>query len=270
MAERRIPPQTTRERLLPLTGAFNFRDLGGYPTEDGRQTRWGRVFRSDTLHELTAEDLDLLRRVGLRTVVDLRTPTELENDGRGRLADEPVRHIHLSVLPDTSGREPGESRAAPPPVEGGMAARYLWYLEVGGDRLAAALRLVAAPEHHPLVFHCMAGKDRTGVLSALVLGCLGVPRDVIVDDYVQTAPRLDLIVERLRAHPVHGPYMRTDPPPRVTVEGEVMEGFLDGLDARYGGAAGWARSAGVNDETLDALRRSLLQRPDQAPEAAVS
>jgi protein tyrosine/serine phosphatase len=244
-------------RLLPLTGAVNFRDIGGYATGDGRQTRWGRVFRSDTLHELTVDDLERLRRLGLRTVVDLRTPTELERDGRGRLVDEPVRHINLSVLPEESG----ESMAAPAPVGDDMAARYLWYLEVGGDRLAAALRLVADPAEHPLVFHCMAGKDRTGVLSALVLDCLGVVRPDIVDDYSQTAARLDLIIERLRRHPVHGPNMAAQPSARVLADASTIERFLDGIDERYGGAAGWARSAGVSEETLDALRRGLLIAP---------
>jgi protein tyrosine/serine phosphatase len=252
--------------LLPLTGAFNFRDLGGYPTADGRQTRWGRVFRSDTLHELTAEDLVVLRNLGLRTVVDLRTPTELDRDGRGRLVDEPVRHVSLSVLPEESG----ESRAAPPPIGGDMADRYLWYLEVGGDRLAAALRLVAAPDEHPLVFHCMAGKDRTGVLSALVLGCLGVARSAIVDDYVQTGTRLHLILDRLRRHPVYGRTMPAEPSTAVTVDGTTIERFLDRVDERYGGAAGWARSAGVRPETLDALRRCLLQDQEdqEGPEGA--
>jgi protein tyrosine/serine phosphatase len=254
VSDRPEPLPSSPERLLPLTGAFNFRDLGGYPTAEGRSTRWGRVFRSDTLHELTAGDLVLLRDLGLRTVVDLRTPTELDRDGRGRLAHEPVRHINLSVLPEESG----ESQAAPPPIGGDMSARYLWYLEVGGEQLAAALRLVATDEEHPLVFHCMAGKDRTGVLSALVLDCLGVVRSAIVADYVQTGARLHLIVERLRQHPVYGQNMPAAPTAPITVDGSTIERFLDGVDIRYGGATEWARAAGVSSDTLDALRRCLL------------
>jgi protein-tyrosine phosphatase len=239
-------------RILPLTGAFNFRDLGGYPTSDGRLTRWGVAFRSDALQELTVNDLVVLRDLGLRTVVDLRTGTELERHGRGLLIDEPVRHIHLSVLPVESG----ESVAAPPPVGDDLAARYLWYLEVGSEPLADAVRLLADPGSQPLVFHCAAGKDRTGVLSALVLSCLGVGRADIVDDYVQTKTGLGQILERLRGHTLD-PDDKADP--RVTIEAATMERFLDGVERRFGGATGWARSAGVEEATLEALRVGLLE-----------
>jgi hypothetical protein len=248
-ANLRVPPAG---RVLPLAGAFNFRDLGGYPTGDGRMTRWGVAFRSDALHELTRDDLVVLRDLGLRTVVDLRTGAELERHGRGLLIDEPVRHVHLSVLP----AESGESAAAPPPIHDDLAARYLWYLEVGSTALAAALRLLARREAQPLVFHCAAGKDRTGVLSALALSCLGVGRADIVDDYVQTAARLELILERLRGHAVSADEIRADP--RVTIDAGTMERFLDGVERRYGGAVGWARSAGIDPPTLEALKACLL------------
>src|ERR1700728_2567539 len=88
----------TSERLLPLVGAYNFRDLGGYPTVDGRATRWGLLYRSDTLHELTPADLDVLRGLGLACVIDLRTAGELEQTGRGLLQGEPIRYLHLSVM----------------------------------------------------------------------------------------------------------------------------------------------------------------------------
>ena len=244
-------------RLLPLVGAFNFRDLGGYPTADGRRTKWGRVFRSDTLDALSSEDLEVLRQLGLQTVVDLRTRNETERDGRGLLGSEPVRYMHLSVLPE----EGGESTAAPSSDGASIGARYLWYLEAGTSALTTALRLVADAEEHPLVFHCTAGKDRTGVLSALVLGCLGVDRQTIVDDYMQTAAVLHLILDRLRGHPVYGPTLQSGPPARFGVEAATMEDFLDGVDERYGGAAGWARSAGITQDELDRLGAALLEYP---------
>ena len=241
-------------RLLPLVGAFNFRDLGGYPTADDRRTRWGRVFRSDTLGELTEADLTLLRTMGLATVVDLRTSAEVERDGRVGLGDEGLTYVNLSVLPE----EGGESLAAPS-GEDDMAERYLWYLEAGRGALAEALTMVADERAHPLVFHCTAGKDRTGVLSALVLSCVGVEPDAVVDDYVQTAARLDLILQRLRRHPVYGPTMADAPPARFRVEAGTMQRFLAELDARFGGATGWARSAGVAEATLTALRETLVE-----------
>jgi protein tyrosine/serine phosphatase len=244
------------QRLLDLVGAYNFRDLGGYPTADGRRTRWGRVFRSDTLQELTDSDLDVLRSLGLATIVDLRTPSEVERDGRGILAGEPVRYINLSVLQE----EAGERIAAPPAANQDMGARYLWYLETGERSLATALSLVADDTAHPLVFHCAAGKDRTGVLAALVLGCLGVVREAIVADYLETAARLDLILERLRRHPIYGSEMREVPASRFSVDPAVIDRFLDGLDQRYGGASGWARSVGVSEESLGRLESGLLEQ----------
>ena len=93
-----------RDRLVPLSGAFNFRDLGGYPTADGRVTRWGTLFRSDTLHELTVADVDLLRSLGLATIIDLRTSRELERTGRGPLGPRAGR------LPAPVGHPRGRGR----------------------------------------------------------------------------------------------------------------------------------------------------------------
>ena len=175
------------DRLLPLVGAYNFRDLGHYPTIDGRVTVWGKLFRSDTLHELTTADLEVLRQIGLAGVIDLRTTAEVERAGRGLLADEPIRYLHASVLQE----EGGETVAAPTGDD--PSERYLWYLDAGRLALVAALEMVADPDSYPLVFHCAAGKDRTGVLAALVLDILGVHPDVIIEDYMLTATRIDMI-----------------------------------------------------------------------------
>jgi len=242
-------------RLLPLIGAYNFRDLGGYPTAGGRATRWGRLFRSDTLHELTDEDLAVLRGVGLVSIIDLRTPTEVERNGRGLLHGEPVRYVNLSVL----ASDGVEQQAAPAPRIDDTAERYLSYLELGRSALVGSFRLMADAGNYPLVFHCQAGKDRTGVLAALVLGSLDVERSAIVDDYVLTSTRMDLILGRLRRDPHLGPRVHELPPSVFVVEAATMEGFLDGLDERYGGARRWALDAGVAEEELDTLARLLLE-----------
>jgi protein-tyrosine phosphatase len=184
-------------RLLPLVGAYNFRDLGGYPTADGRTTRWGRLYRSDALHELTEVDLKVLLELGLSCVIDLRSATEVERTGRGILGGEPLHYRHLSVMQDTAG--PIED--VPSLASLDLAAIYLSWLDTGREALAEALRTVGDAADRPLVFHCAAGKDRTGVLAALVLAILGVERDVIVEDYVLTATRLDLIRARQRRDP---------------------------------------------------------------------
>jgi protein-tyrosine phosphatase len=246
----------TRERLLPLVGASNFRDLGGYPTTDGGLTRWGELFRSDTLHELTEADLEVLRGVGLATVIDLRTATERDRSGRGLLGQEDVAYLHVSVLQE----EGGESVAVPAPSDDDPAERYMWYLEVGHGALTEALVRVADPKNRPLVFHCAAGKDRTGVLAALILDILGVEHSVIVDDYAITATRMELILERLRRDPVWGSSVAEIPPGRVLAEAATMERFLELLHVRHGGARQWALAAGVPEESLDHMAAQLVDR----------
>lgn len=253
-------------RLVPLEGSFNFRDLGGYAVQGGRSTRWGRLYRADALHELTTEDVLRLRELGLRTVVDLRTERELERSGRGPLEIEGVAFHHLAVVKEgvrgdgTSDRAAeGESVAAPAPAGDDLAERYLWYLEVGRDSLVEALNLMGAEEQYPLVFHCAAGKDRTGVLAALVLGILGVEREVIVADYVITAERLRFIMERWLAEPGFAERMARVPASRFSVEASTMEAFLDTLQSRYGGAHQWALGAGVSATVLDQMTALLLE-----------
>jgi hypothetical protein len=125
-------------RLLPLEGTFNFRDLGGYPTVDGRQTGWGRLFRSDALQELTAVDRAFLRdAVGLSTVVDLRAPGEADRVGVWPSAPEQANglgYVNLPVIPPGSGDDP----TVPTASRDGRAERYLWYLDVGGPAVTGA------------------------------------------------------------------------------------------------------------------------------------
>jgi protein-tyrosine phosphatase len=153
----------------------------------------------------------------------------------------------------------GEAVGAPAPAGDDLAERYLWYLDTGREALVAALGLVADPTNHPLVFHCTAGKDRTGVLAALVLDILGVEPEVIVADYVITADRLELIVDRIRNDPAYSAGMAKVPDSRFTVEAETMERFLDGLHADFGGARSWAVGAGVSPDDLDRMRADLLE-----------
>ena len=245
---------TQRSRLLPLAGASNFRDLGGYPIAGGGFTCWGRLFRSDTLHELTEGDVTLLHEVGLKSIIDLRTATEIDLSGRGLLGAGATDYIHLSVI-DEDG---GEARGVPAPMDESLANRYLWYLEVGRDPLSHALSLIGDASKHPLVFHCAAGKDRTGVLAALILDIVGVERQAIVDDYVLTANSMEAIVARLSRNRAEGGMDYNIPASALTVEATTMEGFLDGVDQGYGGARQWALAAGVPYDSVEALSTLLV------------
>jgi protein-tyrosine phosphatase len=121
-----------------------------------------------------------------------------------------------------------------------------------------AFRLMADPESYPLVFHCQAGKDRTGVLAALVLGCIGVETRTIVEDYVLTATRMDLILGRLRRDPHFADRIDEMPPSVFKVEASTMERFLRRLDETFGGSRQWALGAGITEDELEALEQLLL------------
>ena len=244
-------------RLVPLEGAFNFRDLGGYATRNGRQTQWGRLFRSDTLHELTAGDLDALAALGLRTVLDLRTERELLRTGRGPLETVPVAFHHLPVIPEGPAAA-GEAVAAPDSQDEDLAGRYLWYLEVGAEALTTAFSLLGSTERYPLVFHCAAGKDRTGVLAAMILDVCGVDHATIVEDYVLTGARMGLILARYQEDPRFADRVAVIPPVRFSVQASSMAGFLAGLESAHGGARAWLEQAGVPSAALDRLVEHLV------------
>jgi protein-tyrosine phosphatase len=243
-----------RSRLLPLAGASNFRDLGGYPITSGGVTCWGRLFRSDTLHELTEGDVALLHEMGLKSIIDLRTRTEVDRSGRGLLGAGTTDYFHLSVI-DEDG---GEARGVPAPVDESLADRYLWYLDVGRQALVHALTLVGEGSTHPLVFHCAAGKDRTGVLAALILDIVGVERRAIVEDYVLTSESMEAILARLMRNRAEGGMDSNIPASALTVEAATMESFLDGVDQRYGGGRQWALAAGVPYDSVEALSTRLV------------
>lgn len=243
----------TAARLLPLEGAFNFRDLGGYPTMDGRSTRWGRIFRSDALHELTASDRTRLEKIGLATVVDLRVPEEAAKVGRWPAQHEALYYVNLPVIPPNLDDDPTVPER--PDTRG---ERYLWYLEVGGDAVASAVQLIADHERLPLVFHCAAGKDRTGIVAAITLAAVGVTREAIVADYVATTAAMERIIDRLRAHPVYRQGIESVRVRDHYPDAEVMDSFLDGLEGRHGGAEEWLRSSGASPDTVDRLRHLLL------------
>ena len=166
-----------------------------------------------------------------------------------------MRYINLPVVPDRDNTDP----LALGPGLDEMAARYVWYLDAGGDSLVKTLALIADDATHPLVFHCAAGKDRTGIVAALVLGALGVERETIVADYEETSARMELIVERFRRNAGYGRGIDDAPPERLRADAATIEHFLDELDARFGGAEGWLLSAGLAADALERLRRGLLE-----------
>ncbi len=194
-------PLTVPERLIPLDGPANFRDLGGYETHHGTFVRPGRVFRSDSLSFMTDEDVRHVTEVlGLRTVIDLRR-------GQGGRAVHPRA---ARVAPDHGVAHADRGRDAREDEEHDRNAwangevipldeLYLLMLDRFGHRFAAVLEIIAAGDTQPLVFHCAAGKDRTGLVAMLVLALLGVDPEIIAADYALTDARMPILLERHQA-----------------------------------------------------------------------
>lgn len=243
--------EAEHDRHLPFELAWNFRDLGGYATSDGRVTKWRTMFRADGVHRLTVDDLAPL---GIRTVVDLRTPLELEE--RGRFAHDDVDYHHLPVLQATWERD---SIDVSGPAERFLANRYLEMLESGRETIPLALRLLADPAAVPLVFHCAAGKDRTGVVVALALAEVGVDRDAIVADYARSAERVEAIIARLVSRRTYATDLLQDEPiDKHKPKPATMLRLFAALDEQCGGVPAWLRAHGWTEQDAAALRRKLL------------
>ncbi len=235
-------------------GAVNFRDLGGLPTEDGGRLRAGLLFRSDTLQELTEADVDVLvRELALRLIVDLRAPQEAAYEGRGLLEVEPVRHVNLAL-------NSRDERAVPDLTADTLVEHYLGYLAVSGATAAEAFRLLA-DEGLPAVVHCAAGKDRTGVMAALVLRAVGVPAEVVAQDYARSAEALPAILARLRRLPAYADRIDLLPPEVHESRAETMADFLRAVDEQYGSVAGFLQQAGLEDDVVPRLRERLVDPP---------
>ncbi|MEU4212385.1 tyrosine-protein phosphatase [Streptomyces sp. NPDC026206] len=239
-------------RHIAFERLHNFRDLGGYRTADGRTVRWGRLFRSDSLGKLQGQDRDRFLALGIRTVIDLRYPWEIERSGRV------PHHQGLAYHNLSTEHRPYDQAGLDPDVE---PARFLAdkYSEVAHDgvkELRRALEIIAE-DTAPLVFHCHSGKDRTGLLAMLVLALIGVHQDDIVADFTLTG----LATERLVAewHADH-PDLTLKWPAYGRAPAGIMRLFLADVITRYGSVHGYAAERlGVDDDLVAALRRQLLQ-----------
>jgi protein-tyrosine phosphatase len=249
-------------RHIPLEGNFNLRDLGGHATSDGRVVKHGCVFRSDELHALTDADLDVIAELGVQVVFDLR------NDEERKLRPSRLpAHVHIHE------RESAPTEGSPESIETLIERGELWepdddvfagiYIDLVehlAPELHRVLELALDAHERPLLFHCAAGKDRTGLTAALVLGLLGVTRETILDEYELTnefyAPRRFASLEALgRKHGANLEHIRII----CSARRNVMTKALDHIDAKWGGFAGYAvEHLGAPADIGERLRATLL------------
>jgi protein-tyrosine phosphatase len=237
---------------LKLDGAVNVRDLGGLPAGDGRQVARRRLLRGDDLNDLSPADIDLLvGQIGLTTVIDLRSPAEARDRGPGPLTRaDGVRFVRHSLLPElgiaadvadaTSARIDRAFARYPADVRCGL---YLGYLVERPAEVVAALRDIARAGG-PVIVHCAAGKDRTGVITAMALTVAGV----------QPGPLLD----RMRGTAAYAAGVDREPGGEHVPRAETMAAFLAAVESRYGGMLEWLSAHGFAAADVQLLRSELL------------
>ncbi len=238
-------------RPMKLTGYVNFRDLGGHVTPEG-PVRFGRVYRSDSLaHVETADVVHLVEERGITMVIDLRREHEVDAAPLAALEAAGVRVVHQSLI----------DPAVPPLqtsdiVDGTLADRYQSILDTSGDQFVSVVRMISQRRNHPVVFQCAAGKDRTGLVAAMVLGLLGVDDETITADYAASAAVVDMLLARLHARAPE----REPPGPRImSAEASTMQAALDWMRDHHGSIEGYTRAHGLTDAEITELRDEMIE-----------
>jgi protein-tyrosine phosphatase len=258
------------ERVIPLEGGVNFRDLGGYRTEDGRRVRWRRVFRSGAMSSLTAQDATLVQGLGIRVICDLRTLTERQREAVRWAGSEVVRlewdydpnHIRLGDMESAADVSEQDARDV-------VIAFYRKLPSLFEQQYTGLFAQLAAG-NLPLLFGCSAGKDRTGVAAALLLACLGVQPEQVITDYTLTDQVVDLegVLLSARAQTIgfgqehryilkmsaagRRPLLRSSP--------EYLEAAFDQIRRDHTSVEAYLRKRlGVTDDAAASIRAHLLE-----------
>lgn len=250
----RVEPVTdlVPDRWLTFDGLTNARDLGGLPLEGGGRVRPGVLLRTESLEDLSPGDVARLTGdLGVVQVLDLRKDEELVVYGAGALAEAGITVHRLSFIPDTGRALPELGEDTDP-----MVGHYLGYLGDRAVNVVSGVRRVAERETGATLVHCAAGKDRTGVLVALISSAVGVAREDVVADYALSATRIEALFRRWTAG-------RGEPMPpeedldRHRPRAEIMQTFLELLDERHGGPVQWLLDNGLTEDELARLRTRL-------------
>lgn len=233
-------------RTLDIPGLLNARDLGGYPTRSGRQTRWRSLLRADDLVQLTPEGVETLANLGVHTVVDLRWPGEVAISPHPVPSRLPhVRYYHVSLLTESETQWSEISEGC---------EKEMWkclVLEKTRPHLRRVLQTIASAPPGPLLFHCVAGKDRTGLIAALLLALAEVEPEAIAADYAESSARLrEAYLER---------YKEVEPEwilEAVRCPEQGVYNMLSYLE-RFGGVPGYLREIGLEEEHIERLKARL-------------
>jgi len=246
----------TRNRLIDVDGVVNFRDLGGLRFAGGSTTAFGKIFRSGSLDRATDLGIaTLVDELRVKTVVDLRTPTEIAwNSDSYRLMHDPrVRYAQVSILPD----HVLNSEIFPVGQPIAIGEVYFRHVVNAPKEIAQAVALVVAPQNAPIVLHCAAGRDRTGMVVALLLDAIGVLREDVIADYAATNASADKITESLRLNPIYAADRPVSEHEPLGADPRSVIAFLDQVEARFGDSRQCLQWCGVPVQDIDRLNTLL-------------
>ena len=247
-------------RHIDFESVPNFRDLGGYRTQDGRAVAWRRLFRSADLQSMSRLDIARIKEdIRPRTVIDLRTPRELTKQREISLLDEVgARYHNVPLQPASPDYVKQETERFHDATDLGELYLYRIRQPKFGQGLVDSLELIADCNNHPLVFHCSMGKDRTGVLAAMLLAAAGVIDEDIVHDYTLSAPFMPALRDHWRNDPAAPPEVKAVPDSHWEASAESMPRFLALLRQEYGSAAGYLEAHGADNSLPPRLQEALL------------
>jgi protein-tyrosine phosphatase len=241
-------------RRLPFEGAVNFRDIGGYPTLDGRVTRWKAVYRSDSLADMTPADLDGFAALGIRTLCDFRTEQERSRKPNRLPEDHGIKVAEISFIPTGTVNMLAAINAGelgPGEIREEVTTHYRKFVREHGAEYRRMFDLLLEDDCLPFLMHCTSGKDRTGFGAASLLTALRVPREQVVADYVMTNDfRRD--IAHLFPNAISQPALQT----LTSANTRYIETALDEIEAAFGSQDAWLESMGVDGRR----RRTLIDR----------
>ena len=240
-------------------GIHNFRELSGYPTDGGGRVREGMIFRSGALELMSKDDYAWLRDViGVQTILDLRHADELAmRKGPHQLDSHVISH---SIFPDTVKQEELIAELNGLYGPGISPGRYLHYLDIGGDRLAEAFRLFADEANYPVLVHCTAGKDRTGVLLGMLMDVLGCEDEDIALEYGLSEAAIDRLIAYLRSSGRQIEGTEEDLRARLATPPDRMAGFIELMREKHGSSEAFFESKGVSKEEIARIRELLTAK----------
>lgn len=263
------PEQRAAHRLLNFEGIPNLRDLGGYATDDGRTVKWGRLYRSATFAEASRDDLNNLSQLGLTAFIDLRSAAEKEAEPNRLPESPPFEVIEIPILDEgnkvlfeeVSERvESGDFEGFDPNETMRQANRQ--FASKFTPEFRRLLHTVEAADGAPVLWHCTAGKDRTGFAAAVLLRILGVPQETVMQDYMASlepalaSRRNQLLMVRL----FKGEQAEDNVRVLLGVDPSWLQAAFDQIDATWGSFDNYVREGlQLDDADVETLRRNLLQ-----------